>query len=311
MSEREDARAIWLAREERGTLLGIRFVVWLCTFLGRSAARAFVYVLSLYYMMFATEGRRSSRAWLSHALGRPARLREVYRHLATFALVTLDRVFLLQGRRELFELSAHGTEHLDALTAQKQGALLLGAHIGSFEAMRARAGGRGHDIHVLAYFENAKKITQVLSALAPEMHARVILLGSIDAMIRAKDVVDGGAMVAMLGDRTGLNDKVTKVDFFGRPAPLPAGPFLLASALRCPVLLVFGIYRGGNRYDLHCEPFAERIVLPRGDRERALNDYAQRYAARLEHFAQLYPYNWCNIYDFWHPRGTIPPSAPR
>jgi len=303
MSEREPAKksATWLSREERGTLLGIRFVVGLCTLFGRRVARAFVYLLSLYYVLFAGDGRRASRAWLSHSFGRPATLREVYRHLANFALVTLDRVFLLQGRRELFALTSHGTEHLDALTAKKRGALLIGAHMGSFEAMRARAGGRGHDIHVLAYFENAKKITQVLAALAPEMHARVILLGSIDAMIRAKEVVDGGAMLAMLGDRTGLNDKVTEVDFFGRPAPLPTGPFLLASALRCPVLLVFGIYRGGNRYDLYCEPFAERIVLPRGDRERALHDYTQRYAARLEHFARLYPYNWFNIYDFWSP----------
>jgi predicted LPLAT superfamily acyltransferase len=291
----------WLAREERGTILGIRFIVWLCNVLGRPVARAFVYVLTFYYMLFAGYGRRSSRAWLTFALGRPATLRDVYRHLANFALVTLDRVFLLQGRRDLFVLEPHGTEHLDALTAAKQGALLLGAHIGSFEAMRARAGGRGHDIHVLAYLQNARRITQVLSALAPEMHARIIALGSIDAMIRAKAVVDRGAMLAMLGDRTGLSDKLTYVDFFGRPAPLPTGPFLLASALRCPVLLVFGVYRGANRYELFCEPFAERVILPRGDRERALKEYVQRYAARLEHFARLDPFNWFNVYDFWNP----------
>lgn len=294
-------RPAWLAREERGTVLGIRFVVWLCNLLGRRVARAFVYALTFYYMLFAGYGRRSSRAWLTFALGRPATLREVYRHLSNLALVTLDRVFLLQGRRELFELTPHGTEQLDALTAARKGALLLGAHIGSFEAMRARAEGRGHDIHVLAYFKNAQKLTEVLAALAPDMHARVIMLGSIDALIRAKEVVDGGAMLAMLGDRTGLNDKVTYADFFGRPAPLPSGPFLLAAALRCPVLLVFGLYRGGNRYELFCEPFAERIDLPRGDRERALREYVQRYTARLEHYARLDPFNWFNVYDFWEP----------
>lgn len=235
----EKGPAAWLANEERGTVLGIRFVVWLCNWLGRPVARAFVYVLTLYYVIFAGYGRRASRAWLSHAFGRRARLSEVYRHLCTFALVTLDRVFFLEDRFELFEVRSRGTEHLDALTAAHKGALLLGAHIGSFEAMRARAGARGHDIHVLAYFENAKKITAVLAALAPEVHARVILLGSVDALIRAKEVVERGAMLAMLGDRTGLNSKTTQVQFFGRPAPLPTGPFLLASILRCPVLLVF------------------------------------------------------------------------
>jgi predicted LPLAT superfamily acyltransferase len=301
MSESSSKPTTWLSREEQGTVLGIRFVVWLCNLAGRRMARAFVYVLALYYMAFAAHGRRASREWLSFALGRPVTLREIYRHLSTFALVTLDRVFLLQGRRELFALTAHGTENLDALTEARKGALLLGAHIGSFEVMRARAQGRGHDIHVLAYFENAKKITSVLAALAPEMHERVILLGSMNALIRAKEVVERGAIVAMLGDRTGLNSKTTQVTFMGKSAPLPTGPFLLASSLGCPVLLVFGIYRGGNRYDLYCEQFAERIVLPRGAREQALHDYVQAYASRLEHFARAHPFNWFNLYDFWNP----------
>lgn len=291
----------WLSKEERGTVLGIRFVVWLCNLAGRSAARALVYVIAFYYVLFAGYGRRASRAWLTHVFGTTATLRQVYRHIATFALVTLDRVFMLQGRTDLFELKSHGNEHLEALSARKQGALLLGGHIGSFEAMRARAGGRGFDLYILVHAENAKKISQVLAAVAPENSARVINVGSVSAMLRAKEAVEGGAMIAILGDRTGLNNKTVDVMFMGRPAPFPTGPFLLASSLRCPVLLVFGLYLGGNRYALYCEPFAEQVVLPRGDREGALRDYVQAYAARLEHFAKAHPYNWFNIYDFWNP----------
>jgi predicted LPLAT superfamily acyltransferase len=294
-------KAAWLANEERGTLRGIRFVVGLCNLAGRRVARAFVRLLMIYYTLFARQGRRASQAFLREALGRRAGFRDAYRHLCTFGLVTLDRVFLLQGKRQLFQLTPHGTEHLDQLTAQKRGALLLGAHVGSFEVMRARADGRGHDIRVLAYLANAQKITQVLAALSPEMQARVIALGSMDALIKAKHALDQGAMLAMLGDRTGLNDKTTHADFMGRPAPFPTGPFLLAAALHCPVLLVFGIYLGGNRYELFCEPFADRIVLPRKDREGALQGYVQAYAQRLERVAREHPYNWFNLYDFWEP----------
>jgi predicted LPLAT superfamily acyltransferase len=76
---------------------------------------------------------------------------------------------------------------------------------------------------------------------------------------------------------------------------------LLASALRCPVLLVFGIYCGGNRYRLYCEPFAERVVLARADRAAALHRYVQAYAARLEQIVREHPYNWFNLYNFWEP----------
>ncbi len=297
----ESKKAAWLSHEERGTILGIRFVVGLCNLFGRRAGRAFIYVLAAYYTVFSARGRRASRAFLQRVFGRTPTIYEVYTHLATFALVALDRVFLLQGQRSRFVLNSHGTENLDELTAKKQGAILLGAHIGSFEAMRARGEGRGHDIRVLAYNENAKKITQVLSALAPEMQDRVISLGSVDALLRAKEAVDAGAMVAMLGDRTGLNSKSTLVTFMGQAAPLPTGPFLLAAALRCPVLLVFGIYRGGNWYEMHCEPFADKIELPRKTRDESLQAYCQAYAARLEHFAQKHPYNWFNLYDFWNP----------
>lgn len=297
----ETDKAAWLANQERGTISAIRFVVALCNLAGRGVARGFVSLLMVYYTLFAKQGRRASQAFLSHVFGRRAGWLAAYRHLRTFGLVTLDRVFLLQGKRELFDLTAHGTEHLDRLTAEKRGALLLGAHIGSFEVMRARAGGRGHDIRVLAYLGNAQKISQVFAALSPEMQARIIPLGSMDALIKAKEALDQGAILAMLGDRTGLNDKTTSVDFMGEKAPLPTGPFLLASALRCPVLLVFGIYRGGNRYELHCEPFAERIELPRSDREGALARYAQAYASRLEEIARAHPYNWFNLYNFWNP----------
>ncbi len=77
------------------------------------------------------------------------------------------------------------------------------------------------------------------------------------------------------------------------------GPYLLASVLHCPIYLTFGLYRGGNRYDMVCEPFAERVDLPRGAREEALAAYVQRYADRLAEHVQEAPDNWFNFFDFW------------
>ena len=61
-----------------------------------------------------------------------------------------------------------------------------------------------------------------------------------------------GGMVALLGDRVGLNDKAVAVDFFGTQARFATGPFLLAAILKCPIYLVFGIYREPNLYELYC-----------------------------------------------------------
>jgi len=84
---------------------------------------------------------------------------------------------------------------------------------------------------------------------------------------------------------------------------------VIAALLELPVVLCFGLYRGGNRYDLYFETFAEQIRLARGDRAAQLGAWAQRFARRLEHYTRLDPYNWFNFYDFWHRRAD--PAAVR
>ena len=69
--------------------------------------------------------------------------------------------------------------------------------------------------------------------------------------------------------------------------------------LKCPIYLVFGLYREPNRYELYCEPFSERLVLPRGAREEALRHEVARYARRLEDYCRKAPDNWFNFFDFW------------
>ena len=97
--------------------------------------------------------------------------------------------------------------------------------------------------------------------------------------------------------------------FLGRQAPWPLAPWQLAAALQVPVVLAFGLYRGGNRYELVFEPFSEGLRLPRGERARALPTVIARYVARLEHHARRAPFNWFNFYPFWdtdHAPAPIP-----
>jgi predicted LPLAT superfamily acyltransferase len=64
-------------------------------------------------------------------------------------------------------------------------------------------------------------------------------------------------------------------------------------------VLFFGLYLGGRRYAIHFEPFAEELRIGRRDRGAQLQPWIGRYAARLEHYCRLAPYNWFNFYDFW------------
>ena len=99
-------------------------------------------------------------------------------------------------------------------------------------------------------------------------------------------------------------------DFLGKPAAFPQGPFILAAALRAPVMLMFGIMQQ-RQLHIYCENFADPLILPRAQRLPALQDAVDRYAARLEHYSLLAPQDWVNFYDFWqHPADDAPEGKP-
>jgi predicted LPLAT superfamily acyltransferase len=66
-----------------------------------------------------------------------------------------------------------------------------------------------------------------------------------------------------------------------------------------PVVLMLGLYRGGNRYDVYFEELTDIRQTDRAQRDRALEQAVQNYVTRLEHYCRLAPYNWFNFHDVW------------
>jgi predicted LPLAT superfamily acyltransferase len=260
--------------------------------------------IAFYYAAFAREARTASRAYLQRLRQRPVRFTEVVVHVLRFCQCALDRMYFMQGRTELFEIERTGQAHLQRVREQGRGAILLGAHLGSFEALRAMSREEQVPVNVLVHFENARKINSVLSAIAPEGMTGIIAIDPADPsfVFAVQERIEAGELVAILGDRVGLGERSVEVPFMGDLARFPVGAFLLASALGCPVYLTFGLYTAPNRYRLFCEPFSDRVELPRRDRDRRLQDLATRFAARLEHYCRLAPDNWFNFFAFWSRR---------
>jgi predicted LPLAT superfamily acyltransferase len=294
----------WLTFAERGSLFWLRFVLFLCVAFGRPVARLALKPTALYYLLTNGVARRASRRYLSLVL--PAvSWRTIYRHFLNFAEVVTDRVFLFKGQLHHFDVTSQGFDHLRKLQAEKRGAILLGAHLGSFEALRVLANAKALPIHILVFAGNARVTNAFFRSLNPEFAGRIVDLqpGGIDALLKVKELVDAGQMVALLGDRVGINDKSAVVEFLGLPARMPTGAYLLGAMLGCPIYLTFSLYTSPNRYECFCEPLVvEGQSLPREGREAILQAYAQRYARRLEYYCRRSPLSWFNFYDFWRPR---------
>ena len=175
------------------------------------------------------------------------------------------------------------------------------------ELLRERRGGRWRphrgDVTVGEHARRGDRSRGLAAGSHRDEHAGGEQRGEEDRQRQAQRslqaAIERGELVAVLGDRVGVNEKTATANFLGAPARFPTGPYTLAALLRCPIYLTFGLYRAPNRYDLYCEPLCEQLELPRGAREAALAAHVQRYADRLEHYCRLAPHDWFNFYDFW------------
>jgi predicted LPLAT superfamily acyltransferase len=290
----------WTQAPERGSQLAIRVTVWLALTLGRRVVRLLGAFIAFYFTLFAPRARRAVHTFRAH-LGLHSGFFRAYQHILRFTQCAVDAVFLLRGNLDRFRFTRDGHDYLEELRRSKTGAVLLGGHLGSLYAMRAAAGGYRLAIHPLVYTKNARRINDALRAVAPDATIQLIEIedDGVEFMLRVRDLVSEGAMIAILADRVRRAGQTVEVSFLGGRARLPAGPFLLASTLRCPVYFTVGLHHPPNHYELHCEPFADRIVLERGRRLASVQKYAQSYADRLAHYARAAPENWFNFYDFW------------
>ena len=292
----------WEQRPEGGGWFAIWLIRGIARYGGRTVARAFLPPITLYFLLMRGPERRASRAWLQQATGRRAGWWQVARHIHAFASTILDRVFLLGGQLERFDIRVHGADALHRQLDEGRGVLMFGSHLGSFEVLRVLARTRPEiRLRVVLDVGHNPAMTTLLDALNPEVARTVIDAGQEGPTVALAihEALQQGALVALLVDRTHEGQPGVETGFMGRPAPFPQAPWRIAAATGAPVVLGFGLYRGGNRYELVFEPFSDGIRMRRQDRDTALAALVARYADRLEHHARKAPYNWFNFYDFW------------
>ena len=290
----------WVARPERSNTLALRAIVAIALTLGRRAARLLLYPVCVYFLLFSPSARAASTKYLRKVLGHEPGLADAFRHCHTFAATLLDRVFLFNDQYARFDVRVHGEEILRGMMGDGCGCFLMGAHMGSFEIIRAlgRLNTRVR-ISLVMYAENARKFNSVLAAVNPKLALQVIELGKVDSMLKVERALERGEIVGMLGDRTFRDEGTAAFRFLGEAAHFPTGPFRVAAMLQRPLVLMFGLYRGGNRYEIHFERLVDAWPASRVERKRTVAEAQREYVTRLEHHCRDAPYNWYNFYDFW------------
>ncbi|RZF26462.1 glycosyltransferase family 2 protein [Paraburkholderia sp. UYCP14C] len=300
----------WWRIAERGSRLGMSLLALSCKLFGRRFTALWLHPVVAYFLLTGRAARAASDNYFAHLNAvapsadtpRPGWL-SAYRHMLAFAQSGFDKLAAWTGRVDDTDVTFDDPTAFEALIASGKGALVIGAHLGNLEMMRALAIRGDHaKVTAVVYTEHARRFNAVLAASNPEFARHLLEVGDFgpETAVLMQQRIDAGELLVIVGDRVPAREagRTTDAQFLGASAPFAQGPYVLAHALGCPVYLFFCL-KERDGYRMYFEPFAERIELPRRERAQHLAAWAQRYALRLEHYCRKAPYQWFNFFDFW------------
>ena len=294
----------WSTSHESGSRWQLRFMRWMALNAPAILVNPMLWLISaLYALNTKRSATRSSIHYLRRVLGREPSFQDRHRHARTFAHVFLDRVRLLSDGVEQFKVESAGHHLIGDLHRLGKGAVLLGAHFGSFEALRAFDRELpGLVVRYLMFPDHAPNSTALLREINPDVADKVIMLSNGQhAMMEVYEALERGEFVAFLGDRlphTEIRAKVS-MPFFGDAIDVPTSPYIAALAAKVPLIMCTSAWLRKDHYAVEFTMFHDGQPVARSERQDYIAGLARRYVERLEAVCRRHPYNWFNFFDIW------------
>jgi len=312
----------WSQIPERGSLAGLRLLLRIFELLGRGPLMVVMVPVMAYMFLAAGFARRAAidfqaqlLVWLGQQASRRTVCMRAFRQFWEFGSATVDRVlsWRLGVTRDRFAFE--GLEEFQQATRSPRGVVFMGAHVGNIDVLRAFGDIRNVAINAIMFTQGSRKLHRFLEEVSDRTFIRVIEVKEVDSSLifELQACLHRGEVVAMLADRASANTagRVREIPFLGRGAPFPEGPWILASLLDAPVFTGFCMREARRRYRVEFRKLAERVELPRSNRQEALRQVMTSYAARLEDIVRRYPCQWFNFFPFWSGVESAPEQEQR
>ena len=177
-----------------------------------------------------------------------------------------------------------GQEKYAAARALGRGAIILTAHMGSFEAGIAALLGQERRIHVV-FKRDVGRFERIRQTLR---HRLGVVEQPVDdgwaVWVRLRDALKANEVVAIQGDRVMPGQKGKRMPMCGGHVLLPTGPVKLATASGAPIIPVFSIRNADGRIEL----FVEEAIVVGDDVDAAMAQTARV----IEQYVLSYPQQW-------------------
>lgn len=180
--------------------------------------------------------------------------------------------------------SIEGRERYLAMRQAGRGAIIVTAHMGSFEVGMASLLEQEKRIHVV-FKRDTGRFERIRQGLRQRLG---VVEQAVDegwgVWVKLRDALKADEVVAIQGDRVMPGQKGSRVPFLGGHMLLPTGPVKLAMASGAPIVPVFSVRTAGGKIKL----FIEEPIEVGQDVDEAMG----QLAAVIARYVAAYPEQW-------------------
>lgn len=229
------------------------------------------------------------------SLGKMRSLWMTYRNHCAFSQVVIDKFAMYAGKQ--FHIDIDGYDKFLELANKPDGFIQLSSHIGNYEIAGYSLVAATKRFNALVFGGEKDSIMANRQRMFGRNNIRMIAVKEdMSHLFELNAALADGEIVSMPADRVFGSPKHFVIDFLGRPAAFPQGPFVLAAARAVAMLFVSVIKSSSKGYHITVRELAS---APAATSKATARQLAENYVKMLEAAVLSHPEQWYNYFDFW------------
>lgn len=283
--------------KSRGTVLGYKIFVFSMKHLGLRAVYFILYFVAAYFCFFSKDSSKSIYYYFRHRLqySKFKSVISIYKSYYVFGQTILDKIAINSGLSDKFTYVSYVSNLINEALKENRGGILISAHVGNFEVSEYFLSNLEVDasISILTTDVEHTAIKEYLESVTEKSRVNLIIIKEdLSHIFEINAALARNEIVCITGDRYIKGSKFLTEKLLGKEAKFPAGPFMLASRLKAPVMFVFAMKESNKHYQL----YARKSQAKHRDAQALLKEYTESVSWMLE----KYPLQWFNYFDFWN-----------
>jgi len=283
--------------KSKGKVLGYKIFIFFIQKLGIKSAYFILYFVSFYYLLFSVQGTKANLNYFHKRLGfsKFKSFLKVYKSNFIFGQTIIDKVAISFGLGNKFTYNHDGGEVIKELLKNKKGGILISAHVGNFEIAEYFFSeiDEFSQINLVTTDNEHRAIKDYLESISIKSSIKFIIIKEdMSHIFNINNALNNNELICITGDRYFEGSKILSEELLGKKANFPAGPFLLGSRLKVPVIFVYVMRETNKHYHLY--------AIEAKFKHKDAQDLLKKYTESIEKILQKYPYQWFNYFDFWN-----------